>query len=208
MKTAEPDTEKLLDQAANGDRNARSQLLTRHRSRLKRMVAMRLDRRLAARVDASDVVQEALAHAAARLDDYLRDRPLPYYPWLRRLAWDQIIRLHHRHVAAGKRSVKREELPPLPEESALMLADRLLAAGPDPADAAIRIELRHRVRVGLAQLALADREVLVLRFLERLTSAEAAAALGISTGAVKVRQFRAMERLRAKLGDAFGRSSP
>ena len=36
------------------------------------MVAVRLDRRLAARVDPSDVVQEALAEADRRLDDYLR----------------------------------------------------------------------------------------------------------------------------------------
>src|SRR5437868_8253866 len=113
------DTDELLTRAAERDCGAREQLLTRHRHRLKQMVALRLDRRLAARVDPSDVVQEALADAAARLDAYLRERPLPFYPWLRRLAWDQLVRLHHRHVAAGRRSVTREEPLPLPGESAL-----------------------------------------------------------------------------------------
>src|SRR5581483_1117454 len=207
MPTAGPDTDQLLARAAAGDAAARGRLLQRHRGRLRRMVALRLDRRLAARVDPSDVVQDALAEANRRLDDYLRGRPLPFYPWLRRLAWDQLVRLHHRHVAAGRRSVTREEPPPLPGESALVLADRLLAAGPDPADAALRRELRHRVRDALADLRPADREVLVLRFLERLTAAEAAAVLGVSAGAVKVRQFRAMERLRARLGDLFGGSA-
>jgi RNA polymerase sigma-70 factor (ECF subfamily) len=207
MAAAEPDTDQLLDRAGRGDATARGRLLERHRGRLRCMVAVRLDRRLAARVDPSDVVQDALADAAARLDAYLRERPLPFYPWLRRLAWDQLVRLHHRHVAAGRRSVTREEPPPLPEESALVLADRLLAAGPDPADAALRHELRQRVRDALDRLPPADREVLVLRFLERLSSAEAAAVLGVSVGAVKVRQFRAMERLRAQLGDLFGGSA-
>jgi RNA polymerase sigma-70 factor (ECF subfamily) len=207
MAITEPDTDQLLDRAAGGDAAARDRLWQRHRGRLRHMVALRLDRRLAARMDPSDVVQEALVEAARRLDDYLRDRPLPFYPWLRRLAWDQVVRLHHRHVAAGRRSVTREEPPPLPDESALALADRLLAAGPDPADAALRRELRQRVRDALDRLPPADREVLVLRFLERLTAAEAAAVLGVSAGAVKVRQFRAMNRLRALLGDSFGGSS-
>ena len=58
----------------------------RYRDRLRRLVAVRLDPRLAARADASDVVQEALADAARKLDGYLRDRPIPFYPWLRQLA--------------------------------------------------------------------------------------------------------------------------
>jgi RNA polymerase sigma-70 factor (ECF subfamily) len=71
MVTApEPDTEHLLDSASRGDAQARGRLLERHRPRLKRMVAVRLDRRLAARVDPSDVVQEALTDAAAQLDGW------------------------------------------------------------------------------------------------------------------------------------------
>src|SRR5947209_12664922 len=103
------DTDFLLNRAAAGDLGARDQLLGRHRDRLKRMVAVRADPRLAARVDPSDVVQEALADAARKLDGYLRDRPLPFYPWLRRLAWERIVLLHRRHVRAQRRSVTGEE---------------------------------------------------------------------------------------------------
>ena len=88
MTAAGPDTDLLLDRAASGDSAARQQLLERHRRRLQKMISLRLDRRLAARVDPSDVVQEALADAGRKLDDYLRDRPLPFYPWLRQLAWN------------------------------------------------------------------------------------------------------------------------
>src|SRR5262245_42620975 len=120
MTPAPTDTDALLAAAAGGDADARGRLLARHRDRLARMVACRLDRRLAARVDPSDVVQEVLAEADRKLDRYLRDRPLPFYPWLRQLAWEQLATLHRRHVRAGKRSVRREQpdLLALPDESA------------------------------------------------------------------------------------------
>src|SRR5262245_27068453 len=72
------DTDELLCRAQAGDAHARGALLLRHRGRLRRMVELRLDGRLAARLDPSDVVQEALAEADRRLDGFLRDRPLPF----------------------------------------------------------------------------------------------------------------------------------
>src|SRR5262245_10848654 len=69
--TGQPDTDELLDRAGRGDAGARQALLKRHRARLRRMVAVRLDGRVAVRVDPSDLVQETLAEAAARLADYL-----------------------------------------------------------------------------------------------------------------------------------------
>ena len=50
----------LVSCAAAGDREAIVKLLERYRSRLRRMVALRVDPRLNGRVDASDVIQEAL----------------------------------------------------------------------------------------------------------------------------------------------------
>jgi len=81
----DPETEELLRNASGGG-PAVDVLLERHRKRLRRMVTVRLDRRLAPLVAPSDVVQEALADASRKLNDFLRDRPLPFYPWLRRLA--------------------------------------------------------------------------------------------------------------------------
>src|SRR4051812_48592620 len=95
----------LILRADGGDDDARQALLARHRVRLRQMVALRLDRRLAARVDPSDVVQEALADADLGLSDFLRERPMPFYAWLRRFAWDRLVAVHRRHLAAEKRSV-------------------------------------------------------------------------------------------------------
>jgi RNA polymerase sigma-70 factor (ECF subfamily) len=60
-----------------------------------------------ARVDPSDLVLEALTDAASRLDDYLRERPMPYYPWLRRLTADRLDKAHRR-PKPRRRSVGRE----------------------------------------------------------------------------------------------------
>jgi RNA polymerase sigma-70 factor, ECF subfamily len=200
MERADGDTEGLIERAGEGDDAAGGQLLARHRERLRRMVAVRMDRRLLARVDPSDVVQEALADAARKLPEYLQHRPMPFYPWLRRLAWERLVKLYHRHIAASKRSVTRETCGPLPDESALELARRVLAPGPSPSDQAVVAELRGRVRAALAQLSERDREVLVLRYLEQLSTAEIAAVLGVTTGSVKVRHLRALERIRSLLG--------
>ena len=60
-------TVELLRRAAEGDEDALAELLGMHRERLRRMIAIRLDRRLYGRVDASDIVQEAVVEAARRL---------------------------------------------------------------------------------------------------------------------------------------------
>ena len=114
-------------------------------------MAVRADPRLAARVDPSDVVQEALTDAAGKLDRYLRTKPLPFYPWLRQLALERLANLHRRHVTAGRRSVTREEARmDLSSRSAVELAERLFARGSGPGTRLQRQELQTRVRTALA----------------------------------------------------------
>jgi RNA polymerase sigma-70 factor, ECF subfamily len=203
MLAETPDTAQLIEQATRGDGQACHDLLVRHQSRLRQMVVVRMDRQLAARVDPSDVVQDALAEAHRTMDDYLRRRPLPFYPWLRRLAWQRLIQLHRQHVEAGKRNLLRERGMDLglPDQSAMMLANRLIASGTSPSRHAIREETRDRVRAALDELTPRDREVLVLRFLEQLSTAETAAVLEIGEGAVRSRLMRAVLRFRNLLDD-------
>ena len=194
-----PDTDELLARVGRGDVAARGQLLDRHRGRLRRMVAVRIDPRLAARVDPSDVVQETLAEAHRRLDDYLAGRPMPFYPWLRQLAQDRLADLHRRHVRAARRAVGREEPagPALSDASVADLARRLHRVGsPGRARPLAAANRPAVVRAALARLPDTDREVLVLRHLEQLTPREIAAVLGVSEAAVYTRQLRALERLR------------
>jgi len=72
--------DKLLERARGGDRTARERLLTQHRARLRKVIAVRMDPRLTVRVDPSDVVQETLMEAARRLSDFLQQEAIPFYP--------------------------------------------------------------------------------------------------------------------------------
>jgi RNA polymerase sigma-70 factor (ECF subfamily) len=199
VSTPNLEPEDLLERAARGDADASSRLLALYRDRLRRMVEVRLDRRLAPRIDPSDVVQEALAEAALRLPDYLNERPLPFYPWLRRLAFERLARVHHHHIGAEKRSLTREVGLALPDESALSLVHSLADPGSSPSSHLAQAELCARVREALIQMDEHDREVLTLRYLEQLPVRHIAATLQISEGAVKMRHLRALEKLRPLL---------
>ena len=199
MSCEDPDTGELLRRARRGDRSSVGQLLASHRDRLRRMVAVRMDDRLSARLDPSDVVQETLAIASKGLSDYLRAPPLPFYPWLRQIAWNHLMELYRRHIQAAKRSVRREEPLGLSDSSAMELADRVLASGISELERLVRAELHARVRTALAQLAEMDREILILRHLEQLSFAESAAVLGIVETAAKQRHVRALRRIRRLL---------
>jgi RNA polymerase sigma-70 factor, ECF subfamily len=200
------DTEGLVERASRGDGAAVQLLLAGHRDRLRRMVAVRLDRRLAARLDPSDVVQEAMVDATQRLSEYLLTRPVSFYPWLRQLVWERLVKLHRHHIDTGKRSVRCEAAPlPSPGDSALERVAFLLASGVGQVSQVLRAELCARVRGALDHLDEPDREILVMRYLERLSTRETAQSLGISEGAVKMRHLRALDRIRPLLREYIPR---
>ncbi len=195
------DTEKLICLAGEGDALAVEQLLVRGRERIRRMVAVRMDPRLAGRFDPSDVVQESLADAARRLPQYLKERPMPFHAWLRQIAWNRLVDLHRRHLQTQARSVTREEEVGLSEASLAALADHLASSGTGPAGHLLRKELQQRVRTALSAMKSADRELLIMRHLEQLQMNEIAAVLQISEEAAMSRGRRALERLQLLLGD-------
>jgi RNA polymerase sigma-70 factor (ECF subfamily) len=169
------------------------------------MIAARLDPRLAPRLDPSDVVQETLADAARRLTDYLRDRPLPFYPWLYRLAADRLARTHRDHVASAVRGIGREERLDSPshgEATSTRLVDRLAANDTTPGRRLAREERRLILIMAIERMGEADREILGLRYLDHLGFDEIAAVLEIELGAAKMRHLRAVERLRGLLEEA------
>jgi len=203
MDANDGELDELIAGAGRGDSAARQRLLDRHRARLRRMVAVRLDPRLSPRIDASDVVQEALVDADRELDAYLRRPVMPFYLWLRQLVWDRLLRLYRFHVVAQRRSIEREAgaFPPLTDDSVGELAVRLVGSGTSPSRRMIREELRASVRSALDAMPSRDREILVQRYLEQLSFEEIASVLGIGVGAVKMRHLRALTRLRDRLAE-------
>jgi RNA polymerase sigma-70 factor (ECF subfamily) len=196
----------LLSRAGAGDKQAGIELLGCYRGQLRRMIAIRLDRRLSARIDASDVVQEALNNAFARLPEYFADPQLSFYPWLRRIAWDRLVDMSRAHIGAEKRSVLREHAwtTNFNNESTEELAHSLVTSSLNPGRRAMLAEMQARMKAALLELKPHDREILVLRYLEQLGVDEIADVLGISQTAVTSRHLRALQRLRRLLGDELG----
>ncbi len=199
------ETGELLEAVRHGDGRALNRLFERHREALRRLVQLRMDRTIARRVDASDIIQEVMLEASRRLPEYLRDPRLPFHLWLRQIARDQIIDAHRRHRRAERRTVDREqpiELAGLLDRSSVELAAELRDHELTPAAAAIRRELERRFHSVLEQLEEDDREVLVMRYFEQLTNQEVAQALGLSEAAAGMRHLRALRRMRALLGES------
>ena len=194
-------TQELLNLARAGDAEARNQLLDRHREALRRMVAMRMDRRLQTRLDASDIVQDVLVDANRRLAEYLQSAGMPFHLWLRHLARDRLIDAHRRHRTAARRTVDREQRASAAtddDRSAFdlaMLVDRELT----PAAAATHHELEVRFQAAVDSLDEADREVVLMRHFEHLTNQEVAQSLELSEPAAGMRYLRAIRRLRVLL---------
>ena len=196
------DTDHLIEQIQAGDYRAQEELFTRHRKRLRRMIEVYLDPRVSARVDPSDVIQDALAKAATRLPQYLQDRPIAFYPWLRQIVRNELIDVHRRHVQAQRRTVDREQVLGWEnnDASAMSLADLLFGGDTSPSQHLLALESRERVKTALGTLSAVDRELLLMRCAEQLSVDEIADVLDKSPGAIRSRIRRALQKLSARLG--------
>jgi RNA polymerase sigma-70 factor (ECF subfamily) len=193
------ETAGLLRRAAQGDQAAWGALLVRSRDRLRRMVALRLDRRLQGRVDPSDIIQEAYIDASARLADYARQPDMPFFLWLRFLTGQRLLRVHRQHLGAEMRDAAREVSlyrGALPAATSAALAAQLLGRDTRPSEVAIRAERSIRLQEALNSMDPLDREVLALRHFEQLSNGEAARVLGLQEPAAAKRYVRALKRLR------------
>jgi RNA polymerase sigma-70 factor (ECF subfamily) len=211
MTDASPDNPsevgRLLDRAAAGDPEAWRALFDRDRPRLRRMVALRMDRRLQGRIDPSDVIQDAHIEAMARLPEYLRQPDLPFFLWLRLIVGQRLTLMHRRHLGAQARDPGREiglYHGALPEATSAAIAARLLGHLTQPSEAAVRAERKIRIQTALNAMDQLDREILALRHFEQLSNGEAAQALGLSKSTASKRYVRALERLKEILAAARG----
>jgi RNA polymerase sigma factor (sigma-70 family) len=145
----------------------------------------RLVRRLAAwRVDADDLTQDVLVTALAQRRQFRGDAKLQ--TWITRIAINT-CRAHARKAWLRKRLFRA------------WAQRRPAATAPSADETASDNEHALAVRRAVAELPTKLREAIVLCYLQNLTPAEAAAALGVRPGAVEVRLSRGRERLRGLL---------
>jgi RNA polymerase sigma-70 factor (ECF subfamily) len=200
------ETQKLLGEARAGNLQAFEQLFAQYRQELRQFIELRLDPRMRARVDASDVVQETQMEAFRRLADFLERQPMPFHLWIRKTAYERLLKIRRHHVEVAQRTVRREV--PLPDHSSLQLAQKLLASGSTPSERLDKREVARRVRQALARLSDPDREILLMRNFEGLSNQEVAQIIGIEPATASQRLGRALLRLRKLLLDNGLMESP
>lgn len=182
---------------AAGDPSGLAAAFGHFRGRLRNMVQFRLDPRLAARVDPSDVLQEAFVDATQQVQAYVRKPRVAMYVWLRGVAAQRLAKVHRRHLGTQARAAGRELS--LPVESSVQLAGQILASGPTPSQMLEKEELRNRVQRAVDDLDPIDREVILMRDFEDMTNTEVAQALELKPAGAAMRYGRAMFRLKELL---------
>lgn len=187
----------LLEQVRAGDQQALAELYARHRDKLRRMIQLRLDPRLAGRVSPSDILQEAFIDAVKRIHHYFEKPDQPFFGWLRLIVGQRLADVHREHLAL-KRDVS-QEIPMYrsgPGADSACLAACLLGHGTSPSQAVARREAFAQLEDALEHMDPLDREVLALRHFEELSNTETAAILGIQPAAASKRYVRALARLK------------
>jgi RNA polymerase sigma-70 factor (ECF subfamily) len=206
MSTDPDETRKLIERIRNGDASAFEELFKRHRGRLHKAIAIRMDRRVAARVDASDILQETYLEAFRRFPNYLRGESMPFNLWLHWIAREKVIGFHRRHLGAGKRAVQHE-VPLMPADSSAEFVSGLIGRLPSPSQELAKAELAERLRLALGQLSDDERDLILWRHFEQLNAHDVALLLKITEAAANKRYIRAVERLRKILRE-LGVSGP
>jgi RNA polymerase sigma-70 factor (ECF subfamily) len=201
------DEAELIRKAADGQPELISLLFEKHRTRLKKMVRLRMDRRLQTRIDASDVLQDTWLDCERRFEEYAASPPMPFFHWLRFLTGQRLVDLHRRHLGTAARDIRQEislYQGALPAASSVSLAEQLMGRLTSVSQAAERAEIQVRIQTALNSLEAIDREVLILRHFEMLTNEETALALGLKKAAASNRYIRALKRLKELLDSVPG----
>lgn len=130
---------------------------------------------------AEDVAQEVCIAVLTALPRY-RDMGRPFASFVFGIASHKVADARR---SAARLAIPVDDLPDAPDDQ------------PGPEEAAVASLEAQRARALLGRLPALQRDLLVLRVLTGLSAQETGAALGMSAGAVRVAQHRALARLRA-----------
>ncbi len=175
-----------------------------HHARLLRMIEVRLQPELRARVEANDVLQEAFIEAYRQLRTGVSAPKGSSFVWLRLIVGQQLVAVYRRYCQTQKRNVAREfsisEKRVQPDATATSLF--LVGNYTSPSVAAQRVELAEKVKACLEQLSEPDSEVLCMRHFEQLSNRETAEELNVSPNTASVMYMRALKKFKVILKKA------
>ncbi|HPD17036.1 MAG TPA: sigma-70 family RNA polymerase sigma factor [Planctomycetota bacterium] len=184
---SDPSTD-LVRAARAGDEGAFARIVGKY-ERAVFAVAYRMTYDAAA---AEDLTQEVFLRVWRKLDTFRLGEPLK--PWLLRIATRVCINALKKRRPALMATVGDEESEPI----------ELPSTQPDACETASQAEVAAHLERAIAELPDDYRLIVTLRHVEELSYEQIAAALELPLGTVKVRLFRARERLRRLLAPILG----
>lgn len=186
--------------ARGGDDAARQRLFEVGRSYLGVAAAYHLQRRLRAKVDVSDIVQESLLDAHGGFDRFAGTTAGEWLSWLRRIAARNALDAAKRYRATAKRDAGRE----VPLDGDGTGSGRIDPIAPisSPSQRVIRGERELLLAEAIQGLPTDQREVILLRNVERLPFEAVAERMGRSAGACRMLWMRALSGLRDRLDES------
>ncbi len=200
--SATPDPEKLLRLAQAGDGPALGRLLELYHDYLALLARLQIGRRLQAKVDASDVVQETFLKAHRDFAQFRGASEAEWVSWLRQILAGNLAHQVRRYCGTQRRDLRLErDLVDELDESSRVLDQGLVGGQSSPSQRAARREQAVLLAGALAQLPEDYREVIILSHLQGLSFPEVARSMGRSLDSVKNLWARALARLRHTLGD-------
>ncbi|MCY2967504.1 MAG: sigma-70 family RNA polymerase sigma factor [Planctomycetota bacterium] len=192
-----PSVAQLLEQARNGDTDARNRLFEMCRSYVAISAKAEMASWLQAKVDASDLVQQTLLEAHRGLDNFRGQTEAEWLGWLRKIVAHNAADFVRRFHGVEKRKASRE-VPLQPgddSEMGLQLSD----GGDSPSKILIQKESELQIADAIAQLSEDYQQVILLRNMRRLPFDEVAREMGRSRPATQVLGMRAVKKLQELL---------
>jgi RNA polymerase sigma-70 factor (ECF subfamily) len=192
-----PDPVELLQAARAGDSQALGRLLELYRNYLRLLARLQAGRRLRAKADPSDLVQEAFLAAQRNFAQFRGSTEGELVDWLRQILASKLVDLARRYLGTARRDVRLErQLAADLDDSSRALGAALLAPQSSPSERAARRERAVLLADAIKSLPEDYGEVIILRHLEGLPLAEVAARMGRSHDSVKKLWVRGIARLR------------
>jgi len=186
-----------LIQQAQQDDGARGALLEKYRAYLELLARIELGRRLQAKVDAADVVQETFLQAHRSFSTFRGGSEEEFIAWLRKILSSKLVDLIRHFVGTRGRDVRRERDFEINLDQSSQAFDRgVMAFQCSPSEHLAQQELRTAFATALSRLPDEYREVIVLRHFEELPFAEVAERMGRSVDSVQKLWIRGLARLR------------
>ena len=195
-------TEELLKNAELGDDDAFGLLLLQHFDSIEELIRPKMPVRHLARFSVEDIIQDAFSHAF-RDRESLSDWSLPTFrSWLRRIAENRLLDAVEKHDAKKRGGQFRQIYSDASPDSSIRTLLEDLAISSVTASANLReSELHAAVQMAIDQLPSEQKELIVLRYMEEMSTKQLAAQTGMTESATKSKIQRIREKLRKKLID-------